>query len=40
MVHERRAQYAEALDSFETVVALNPDSTLDKIKLKDGTRLR
>jgi len=33
MVHERRAQYAEALDSFETVVALNPDSTLDKIKL-------
>lgn len=33
MVHERRAQYAEALDSYETVVALQPDSTLDKIKL-------
>lgn len=33
MVHERRGEYAQALDSFETVVALNPDSTIDKIKL-------
>ena len=33
LVHERRAEYAEALDSYETVVALNPDSTIDKIKL-------
>ncbi len=33
MVHERRSEYAQALDCFETVVALNPDSTIDKIKL-------
>lgn len=33
MVHERKGEYAEALDSFETVVALNPDSAIDKIKL-------
>jgi tetratricopeptide (TPR) repeat protein len=33
LVHERKGQYAEALDSYETVVALNPDSTMDKIKL-------
>jgi tetratricopeptide (TPR) repeat protein len=33
MVHERKGEYAEALDSYETVVALNPDSTIDKIKL-------
>ncbi len=33
LVHERKGEYAEALDSYETVVALNPDSTIDKIKL-------
>ena len=33
MVHERRSEYAQALDCFETVVSLNPDSTIDKIKL-------
>lgn len=33
LVHERRAEYAEALDAYETVVSLNPESTLDKIKL-------
>ena len=33
LIHERRAEYAEALDSYETVVALNPDSAIDKIKL-------
>ncbi len=33
LVHERKAAYAEALDAYETVVALNPDSTIDKIKL-------
>lgn len=33
LVHERKAEYAEALDAYETVVALNPDSTIDKIKL-------
>ncbi|MBS1700709.1 MAG: tetratricopeptide repeat protein [Armatimonadetes bacterium] len=33
LIHERRGEYAEALDSYETVVALNPDSTIDKIKL-------
>lgn len=33
LIHERRGEYAEALDCYETVVALNPDSTIDKIKL-------
>ena len=33
MVHERKGEYAEALDALETVVALNPDSAIDKIKL-------
>ena len=33
LVHERQGAYAEALDAYETVVALNPDSTMDKIKL-------
>jgi tetratricopeptide (TPR) repeat protein len=33
MVKEQTGNYAEALDAFETVVSLNPDSTIDKIKL-------
>ncbi|HLO97933.1 MAG TPA: tetratricopeptide repeat protein, partial [Fimbriimonas sp.] len=33
LAHERKGAYAEALDAYETVVALNPDSTIDKIKL-------
>lgn len=33
LIHERKGEYAEALDCYETVVALNPDSTIDKIKL-------
>lgn len=33
LIHERKGAYAEALDAYETVVALNPDSTIDKIKL-------
>lgn len=33
LCHERKGAYAEALDAYETVVALNPDSTIDKIKL-------
>ena len=33
LVHERKGAYAEALDAYETVVTLNPDSTMDKIKL-------
>jgi tetratricopeptide (TPR) repeat protein len=33
LIHERNRAYAEALDAYETVVALNPDSTIDKIKL-------
>lgn len=33
LVHERNRAYAEALDAYESVVALNPDSTIDKIKL-------
>lgn len=35
MVHERKGQIAEALECFEKVVELNPDSTLDKIKVND-----
>ena len=33
LVLERKGAYAEALDAYETVVALNPDSAMDKIKL-------
>lgn len=33
MCHERGGEIAEALDCFERVVALNPDSPLDKIKV-------
>ena len=33
LVLERKRNYAEALDAYETVVALNPDSAMDKIKL-------
>lgn len=33
MCHERMGQVAEALECYERVVALNPDSALDKIKL-------
>ena len=33
LVLERKSNYAEALDAYETVVALNPDSAMDKIKL-------
>ena len=33
LIHERKGAYAEAFDAYETVVALNPDSTIDKIKL-------
>ncbi len=33
MCHERHGQIAEALDAYERIVELNPDSTLDKIKL-------
>lgn len=32
-VHEKRGEYAQALDCFETVVSLNPDSAMDKFKL-------
>lgn len=35
MVHERKGQIAEALECFERVVELNPDSMLDKIKVND-----
>jgi len=35
MCHERKGQIAEALECFEKVVELNPDSTLDKIKVND-----
>ena len=35
MCHERKGQIAEALECFERVVALNPDSMLDKIKVND-----
>lgn len=37
MCHEREGQVAEALECYERVVALNPDSALDKIKI---TQLR
>lgn len=37
MCHEREGQIAEALECYERVVALNPDSALDKIKI---TQLR
>ncbi|MCO5295932.1 MAG: tetratricopeptide repeat protein [Fimbriimonadaceae bacterium] len=37
MCHEREGQIAEALECYEGVVALNPDSALDKIKI---TQLR
>lgn len=33
MCHERRGEIAEALEAYEQVVQLNPDSALDKIKL-------
>ncbi len=33
MVHEKRGELAQALDCYETVVSLNPDSAIDRIKL-------
>jgi tetratricopeptide (TPR) repeat protein len=33
MAHERMGQIAEALDCYEKVVGMNPDSALDKLKL-------
>lgn len=33
MCHERAGEIAEALDCFERVVAMNPDSALDRIKV-------
>ncbi len=33
MVHERRGEVAKALESYERVVELNPDSPLDRLKL-------
>jgi len=33
MVHEREGNVADALDCYERIVEMNPDSTLDKIKL-------
>src|SRR5689334_20050982 len=35
MCYERKGQLAEALECFERVVELNPDSTLDKLKVND-----
>lgn len=35
MCYERKGQLAEALECFEQVVLLNPDSTLDKLKVND-----
>jgi tetratricopeptide (TPR) repeat protein len=37
MVHEREGRVADALECYERIVEMNPDSTLDKIKL---TQLR
>ena len=33
MVHERRGEVAKALEAYERVVELNPDSPLDRLKL-------
>jgi len=33
MAHEKRGELAQALDCYETVVSLNPDSAIDRIKL-------
>lgn len=33
MCHERMGELAEALEAYEEIVRLNPDSTLDKIKV-------
>lgn len=35
MCHERKGQVAEALECFERVIQLNPDSMLDKLKVND-----